>query len=494
MIKIENYIGGELVAPISSGYLDNFEPATGEVYSQIPDSDERDVERAVEAAKAAFPAWSMTPAEERFAILMRLVALIERDLESLALAESTDNGKPVSLARSLDIPRAASNFRFYATAAMHTANESHDSTGVAINYTLRQPLGVVGCISPWNLPLYLFTWKIAPAIAAGCTVVAKPSEVTPMTAYLLSKLCIEAGLPSGVLNIVHGTGPQVGSAIVAHPEVKAISFTGGTKTGEEIARVAAPMFKKLSLELGGKNPNIIFADCNYEEMLATTVRSSFSNQGEICLCGSRIFVEGPLYERFRRDFVERVSALKVGDPRDPSTDIGAIVSQQHFEKILSYIELAKEEGGTILTGGGTRTPSSASEQADEGVRVPSTRCAKGWFIQPTVVEGLPHDCRTNQEEIFGPVVTIMPFDTEEEVLGYANSVRYGLSATVWTENLSRAHRVAARLESGIVWINCWLLRDLRTPFGGVKDSGLGREGGFEALRFFTEEKNVCLKV
>jgi aminomuconate-semialdehyde/2-hydroxymuconate-6-semialdehyde dehydrogenase len=484
-MKIENYIGGELHGPVSGEYFDNFEPATGEAYSLIPDSDERDVEAAVEAAKAAFPAWSVTPPEERFAILIRLVGLIERDLEPLAAAESKDNGKPVSLARMVDIPRAAANFRFYATAAMHLANESHETHGAggihAINYTLRQPLGVAGCISPWNLPLYLFTWKIAPAIAAGCTVVAKPSEVTPMTAYLLSKLCIEAGLPAGVLNIVHGTGPKVGSAIVGHKDIKAISFTGGTKTGEEIARTAAPMFKKLSLELGGKNPNIIFADCNYEEMLATTVRSSFSNQGEICLCGSRIFVERPLYERFKADFVERVSALKVGDPNDAATDVGAIVSKQHFEKILSYIDLAKEEGGTILTGGIEHSALSIQHSG-------------GWFIEPTVIEGLSFDCRTNQEEIFGPVVTIMPFDTEDEVLKYANSVRYGLAATVWTENLSRAHRVASRLESGIVWINCWMLRDLRTPFGGVKDSGIGREGGFEALRFFTEEKNVCVKL
>jgi aminomuconate-semialdehyde/2-hydroxymuconate-6-semialdehyde dehydrogenase len=414
---------------------------------------------------------------------MRLVSLIERDAEHLAMAECIDNGKPLKLARSLDIPRAASNFRFYATAAMHTANESHDTTlaggAKAINYTLRQPIGVVGCISPWNLPLYLFTWKIAPAIAAGCTVVAKPSEVTPMTAYLLSKLCIEAGLPDGVLNIVHGLGPKVGSAIVAHKDIKAVSFTGGTKTGEEIARTAAPMFKKLSLELGGKNPNIIFADCNYEEMLSTTIRSSFSNQGEICLCGSRIFVERPMYEQFKGDFVSRVDALKVGDPLDPDTDVGAIVSKQHFDKIMSYLDLAQQEGGRVLTGG---------KQVNLG-----GRCADGFFIEPTIIEGLSHDCRTNQEEIFGPVVTIQPFDTEEEVLGYANSVRYGLSATLWTESLSRAHRVAAQIESGIVWINCWLLRDLRTPFGGVKDSGLGREGGFEALRFFTEEKNVCVK-
>lgn len=480
MITIENYIGGELVKPAAGEYLDNLDPAIGEVYSLIPDSDDRDVQLAVDSARAAFPTWSATPAEDRFAALMRLVGLIERDLESLASAESIDNGKPVSLARMVDIPRAVANFRFYATAAMHTANESHDTAGQAINYTLRQPVGVVGCISPWNLPLYLFTWKIAPAIAAGCAVVAKPSEVTPMTAYLLSKLCIEAGLPAGVLNIVHGTGPKVGSAIVAHKDVKAISFTGGTKTGEEIARTAAPMFKKLSLELGGKNPNIIFADCNYEEMLAMTVRSSFSNQGEICLCGSRIFVERPLYEQFKRDFVARVGALKVGDPQDAGTDVGAIVSEQHFEKIMSYIVLARQEGGQILTGG--------KQAWLDG------RCTDGWFIEPTVIEGLPYDCRTNQEEIFGPVVTIMPFDTEEEVLSWANSVRYGLSATIWTENLSRAHRIAARLESGIVWINCWLLRDLRTPFGGVKDSGIGREGGFEALRFFTEEKNVCVRI
>jgi aminomuconate-semialdehyde/2-hydroxymuconate-6-semialdehyde dehydrogenase len=484
MLEIMNYIGGELVKPASGEYLDNFEPATGEVYSLIPDSDDRDVNLAADAAKAAFPGWSSTPAEDRFVILMSLVGLIERDLEPLASAESKDNGKPVTLARSVDIPRAVANFRFYATAAMHTANESHDTAlpngARAINYTLRRPIGVAGCISPWNLPLYLFTWKIAPAIAAGCTVVAKPSEVTPMTAYLLSKLCIEAGLPPGVLNIVHGTGPKVGAAIVGHRDIKAISFTGGTRTGEEIARTAGPMFKKLSLELGGKNPNIVFADCNYEEMLATTVRSSFSNQGEICLAGSRIFVERPLYEKFKTDFVERVAALTVGDPGEAATDLGAIASKPHFDKIMSYISLAIEEGGTILTGG--------DQVALKG------RCSGGLFIRPTIIEGLPHDCRTNQEEIFGPVVTIMPFDTEDEVLGYANSVRYGLAATVWTENLSRAHRISSKIESGIVWVNCWLLRDLRTPFGGVKDSGIGREGGFEALRFFTEEKNVCVKL
>ena len=481
MQNIRNYIGGELVEPASGKYLDNFEPATGKVYSQIPDSDDRDVALAVDAARAAFPEWSRSALEKRWEIMMRIADLIERDLDELALAESTDNGKALSLALSVDIPRAVTNFRFYATAAMHVASESYENTAQgALNYTLRQPIGVVGCISPWNLPLYLFTWKVAPAIAAGCTVVAKPSEVTPMTAFLLSKLCIEAGLPPGVLNIVHGTGATVGSAIVAHKETKAISFTGGTKTGEDIARTAGPMFKKLSLELGGKNPNIIFADCNYKEMLATTVRSSFANQGEICLCGSRIFVERPIYDRFREDFVARTKALLVGDPLDEATNVGAIVSEPHLEKIRSYVELAKEEGGTILAG-------------EESLDLPE-RCRDGYFIRPTIIEGLPFDCRTNQEEIFGPVVTIMPFDTEDEVIGYANSVRYGLSSSVWTENLSRAHRMAASIEAGYVWINTWMLRDLRTLLGGYKDSGMGREGGFETLRFFTEEKTVCVKI
>jgi len=315
---------------------------------------------------------------------------------------------------------------------------------------------------------------------------------------MLAKLCIEAGLPPGVLNIVHGTGPKVGAAIVPHKDVKAISFTGGTKTGEEIAKVAGPMFKKLSLELGGKNPNIIFADCNYDQALAETRRAAFANQGEICLCGSRIFVERPIYERFKADFVADVSRLKVGDPLEADTDVGAIVSKQHFDKIMSYIELAKAEGGTILCGGNAVDLTAETQRRGETETRPvgsvPTRRLGGWYIEPTVIEGLTHECRTNQEEIFGPVATIMPFDTEDEVIAWANSVRYGLSATVWTENLSRAHRVAAKIESGIVWVNCWLLRDLRTPFGGVKDSGVGREGGFEALRFFTEEKNVCVKI
>jgi aminomuconate-semialdehyde/2-hydroxymuconate-6-semialdehyde dehydrogenase len=479
MQQLTNFIDGKLVPPVSGEYIDNFNPAIGEVYSFIPDSDARDVENAVQAASRAFPAWSGLPAPARAAHLFRIADLIDQNLDRLAEAESTDNGKPISLARTVDIPRASSNFRFFASAVEQFASESHAMAGQAINYTLRKPIGVAGCISPWNLPLYLFTWKIAPALAAGNCAVGKPSEITPMTAYLLSELCAEAELPPGVLNIVHGYGHKAGAAIVSHPGVGAISFTGGTKTGAEIAKAVAPSFRKLSLEMGGKNPNIIFADCNYEAMLETTLRSSFANQGQICLCGSRIFVERPLYAKFRDDFVARTKKLKVGDPAEAENQLGAVVSEQHKNKILSYIALAKEEGGTILCGGSEITP--------EG------RCRNGWFIAPTVVEGLPYDCRTNREEIFGPVVTIAPFETEEEVLAYANSTEYGLAAMIWTENLSRAHRIADQIQAGVIWINCWLVRDLRTPFGGMKNSGLGREGGLEALRFFTEPKNVCVK-
>jgi aminomuconate-semialdehyde/2-hydroxymuconate-6-semialdehyde dehydrogenase len=409
-----------------------------------------------------------------------VIADRHRDNGALAEAESIDNGKPVTLARNVDTPRAAHNFRFFAHAITQWASESHSMGDVAINYTLRDPIGVVGCISPWNLPLYLFSWKIAPALATGNCVVAKPSEITPMTAYLLSHICREVGLPKGVLNIIHGLGGKCGNAIVSHPKIKAISFTGGTKTGEHIARVAAPMFKKLSLELGGKNPTLVFADCDFDKTVNEVVRAAFANQGQICLCGSRIFIERTIYDRFREAFVGQVKQLQSGDPLLPDTQQGAVVSASHRDKVLSYIELAKQEGGRLLTGGHTLH--------FEG------RCANGYFIAPTVFENLAFDCRTNQEEIFGPVVTLTPFDNESEVIAYANSVNYGLAASVWTQNLSRAHRVAAELESGIVWINCWLLRDLRTPFGGVKQSGVGREGGIEALRFFTETKNVCIKL
>lgn len=472
---LANYINGVLVAPIEGKYLDSLNPATGEVLANVPDSTSADVEMAYQAAKKAFPAWADTSIDERSRILGRIADLIDANLERFAVAESQDSGKPVALARRMDIPRARDNFRYFSHAITQFSSESHDMGSIGFNYTLRRPIGVAGLISPWNLPLYLFSWKIAPALAAGNTAVAKPSEVTPLTAFLLSEICIEAGLPAGVLNIVHGTGPNVGEAIVSHPDIPMISFTGSTAVGKRIATITAPMFKKVSLEMGGKNPNLVFADAEYEAALAGSIRSSFTNQGQICLCGSRILVEESIYERFVADFVAKARALKVGDPAEEDTNIGAIVSEAQLLKDISYIELAKTEGGTIACGG---------ERVIRG---------NGFFLQPTVITGLAPTCRVNQEEIFGPVVTITPFRDEAEALAIANGTAYGLSATVWTTNLKRAHRVAANMHSGIVWVNDWLVRDLRTPFGGVKQSGIGREGGFEALRFFTEPKNVFIR-
>ena len=478
-MKIKNYINGSNILPLSNKWIDNYNPSNGEKYGTIPNSDAKDVALAVASAKKAFKTWSKTDIDYRSKILSKIADLLEENLDKFAKAESQDNGKPLSLAKLIDIPRAADNFRFFAHAITQFGSESYESLGKeAINYTLRHPIGVVGCISPWNLPLYLFTWKIAPAIATGNCVVAKPSEVTPMTAYLLGDICTKAGLPKGVLNIVHGLGQTTGSAIVSHKNVKAISFTGGTQTGAAIAKVAAPLFKKMSLELGGKNPNIIFADCDYEQMLKTTLLSSFSNQGQICLCGSRIFVEKSIYEKFKTDFVKAVKKLKVAHPNDKDAKIGALVSKPHLEKVLSYVKIAKKEGANLLCGG-------------EQVKIKGYE--KGYYMKPTVLEIQTDSCKVNQEEIFGPIVTIMPFETENEVLKMANSVRYGLSATLWTNNLKRTLKFTRELEVGIVWVNTWMLRDLRTPFGGVKDSGVGREGGFEALRFFTEPKNVCLK-
>lgn len=476
--NLENYINGKFLPPFNGKYLDNINPATGQRYCGIPDSDTADIELAVNAARQAFPLWRKTSAAERFTILNRIADLIEENLEALALAESNDNGKPLSLSRKVDIPRAAENFRFFATAVIQFASESHQTNSAAINYTLREPIGTVGCISPWNLPLYLFTWKIAPALAAGNCVIAKPSEVTPATAYLLGKIADVAGLPAGVLNIVHGTGQDCGARMVAHPEIKAISFTGSTRAGKEIAAVAAPMFKKISLELGGKNPNLIFADCDWEKMMRTTLQSSFANQGQICLCGSRILIEESIYDKFKSEFVERARRLVPGDPMDPESKQGAVVSEAHYNKVLACIRQAKAEGGQIVLGG-------------DAARLQG-RCQNGYFIQPTIIEGLGPDAKTNMEEIFGPVVTLQPFKHEDEAVQLANASTYGLSATIWTENTSRTHRLAGKLQSGIIWVNTWLLRDLRTPFGGMKDSGVGREGGWEALRFFTEPKNVCI--
>lgn len=478
MLVIKNYINGKFLSAISGNTMYVTEPANAADFASIPLSDNSDVQLAVEVAKKAFQTWSKFSGEERLMFLLRIADGIEKRFDEFAEAESRDSGKPLSLAKAVDIPRAISNFRFFASAAQQFASESHAMPD-AINYTLREPIGVVGCISPWNLPIYLFSWKIAPALAAGNCVIAKPSEITPVTAFLLSQVCEDVGLPAGVLNILHGLGSEVGQAIVEHPAIKAISFTGGTATGKKIATTAAPMFKKLSLELGGKNPTIVFNDCNFDDTIQNVVRASFSNQGEICLCGSRIFIEKKLYEQFKAAFIEKVNQLTVGDPNDSSTNIGAIVSKQHFEKILGYIDLAKQEGGVVLCGGYAVKPQG--------------RCANGYFIAPTVIENLPHTCRTQQEEIFGPVVTLSPFSSEEELVEMANSVPYGLACSIWTSNISKASRMAKAIEAGVVWVNCWLHRDLRTPFGGMKQSGVGREGGFEAMRFFTEAKNVCVK-
>jgi len=480
MEKLKNYINGKLVAPLSKEYLENVNPSTGKVYSLIPKSNKKDIDKAVKAAKTAFKSWSKSSKEERYEVMMRLAETIDKHFVNLVKQESKDNGKPEWLAKQVDIPRCSANVKFFATALLHFDSKTHEMDGKALNYTLRQPIGVAGCISPWNLPLYLLTWKIAPAIAAGNTVVAKPSEITPYTAYLLSEICVEAKIPKGVINIVHGLGSEAGQALVEHNDVPIISFTGGTETGKNIASISAKKFKKVSLEMGGKNPNIVFADADFERAVNMAVKAAFSNQGQICLCGSRLFVEETIYDVFKKAFVKATKKLIVGDPKSKKANLGAVVSKQHMEKILTKINEAKEQGGKILCGG-KRV-------------VLKGKLKGGFYVKPTIIEGLSYDCNTNQEEIFGPVVSLIPFKTEEEVIEMANSTKYGLSASIFTRDVSKAHRVAANIDSGIVWINTWLLRDLRIPFGGMKDSGVGREGGFKSLEFFTEPKNICVKI
>lgn len=479
MIRILNYINGTFSEPRSNKWLDNYNPATGAVFSQVPDSGEEDVAEAIQAAEKAFPEWAALSAEKRSEYLLRIAELIREHLEYLAVDEVTDNGKTITQAREVDIPRAASNFEFFAKAITEPRVETYTTSDTIYNEVQRRPLGVVAAISPWNLPLYLFTWKIAPALAAGNTVVAKPSEVTPLTAFRLAEICIQAKLPPGVLNIIHGQGSIAGNALIAHKKIKAITFTGSTAVGRHIASVAAPQLKKVSLELGGKNPATVFADCDFDRTVKELVRASFSNQGEICLCSSRLLIQDTIYERFKTAFVQQASAMNTGNPMLPETRVGAIVSKTHFNKICSYLQLARDEGGTVLCGGSPINPGGELEH--------------GWFIPPTVIEGLNNNCRTNREEIFGPVVSLIPFTTEAEAIALANDNEYGLSATIWTADAEKAQRVATQTEAGVIWINCWLIRDLRTPFGGMKNSGMGREGGEEALRFFTEPKNICTK-
>jgi aminomuconate-semialdehyde/2-hydroxymuconate-6-semialdehyde dehydrogenase len=479
MNDVLHTINGQQIESLSGEWLENIEPATGRVSGRLAAGNVDDVQRAVHAAEAALPGWIDMGAQGRSACLHRLADAVEAELDALAMLETIDNGKPIALSRSMDIPRAVANLRFFAEAALVDRSEEYSTGDVAVNSVVRDPIGIVGLISPWNLPLYLFTWKIAPALAAGNTVVAKPSELTPVTAAKLGELATASGMPPGVLNIVHGTGASVGEAIVSHPKIKAISFTGGTATGARIAAVAAPHFKKLSLELGGKNPNIIFDDADIEAALVTSLRSSFANQGQICLCGSRILVHRDVQERVIESLVEGARNLRLGDPLDESTQQGALVSASHRDKIAACVEQARAEGGSILCGG------AIPEQLPD-------RCVGGFFYEPTIITGLPIDARTNMEEIFGPVVTITPFEDEEEAIAMANATEYGLSASIWTTNEQRARRVSERIEAGTVWVNCWLLRDLRVPFGGVKHSGVGREGGEEAMRFFTEPKTICL--
>lgn len=477
--RLTHLIGGQLQAPSSDAWLDVEDPATASVHAQGADGTAADVDAAVAAGRAAFPTWSGLPPSWRARWLDRLADALEARAEEFAQAESLDTGKPLRLVREIEIPRSIANLRFFAAAAMQFGSESHHGEA-GLNYTLRQPLGVVACISPWNLPLYLFTWKIAPALAAGNCVVAKPSEVTPLTAFLFGELSREVGLPPGVLNIVHGRGDTVGRALVEHPHIEAISFTGSTAVGREIATRCAPRLRKVSLELGGKNPAIVFDDAPRERLFDTLLRAAFQNSGQICLCASRILVQRGFYEEFRERFVAAARQLVVGDPRESATTTGPLVSQTHFDKVSGHLALAREEGGRVLCGG--------EPVAVEG------RCARGRFIAPTVIEGLGPDARTNTEEIFGPVVTLQPFDDEADALRLANAGSYGLAATIWTRDVARAHRVARDVRAGIVWINTWMLRDLRTPFGGMGQSGLGREGGLEAMRLFTEPRNICLSM
>lgn len=474
---INNYINGESKISNTNEYIDVFEPATGNVYAKIPNSGKGEIDEAIISAKKAFLQWSNFSIKKRSIYLLKIAEKIQENIQELAKYESRDTGKPISMALELDIPRAIENLTFFCQHASKYKKDFKLQSKISKNDIISIPLGVVAIITPWNLPLYLFTWKIAPALIMGNTVVAKPSEITPYTAYKFADICKKIDLPPGVLNIINGDGEKVGNRLAGHPEIKAISFTGGTTTGEKIFKESSKNFKKLALEMGGKNPSIIFEDCNYSKMLDTVIKSSFTNQGQICLCSSRLLIEKSIYEKFKIDFCKKVSELVVGDPNDPKTNFGAITSKAQYKKILDYIKISKEQNGKILIGGKAKKIKN--------------RCEKGWFIEPTVIDGLDIDSKLHKEEIFGPLVTIQTFSSVDDAVNLANNTKYGLSATIWTNDLKKANKIAKQIESGVIWINCWMVRDLRTPFGGIKHSGYGKEGGIDALRFFTEQKNIC---
>lgn len=476
MIKIQNYINGEFIS--SDDNLDDINPATGEIIASIPNSNSKDVDLAVQAADNARKSWSSLSIDERAQWLDKIADSLESRSEEIASLESLDTGKPISLARAVDASRSVTNFRFFGEFAKDYSQEKFEMDD-ATNHVILKPVGIAGLITPWNLPLYLLSWKIAPAIVMGNTVIAKPSELTPLTANLLAEVIHEIGLPKGVVNIVHGLGSDAGQAIVEHPKINLISFTGGTATGKKVAETAAPMFKKLSLELGGKNATLILDDADIEAVIPGVARAGFLNQGQVCLCGSRIFVSKKIWGDFVPKFVNYVKDMKIGDPSSDDSELGALVSFAHRDKVESYIHLAQREGGEILCGG--KSPDLDSPYD------------KGAFLEPTIVSGLSHLSRTATEEIFGPVVTIHSFGSDEEAIEMANCTDYGLAGSVWTGNPERGMRVAEMMETGMVWVNTWLHRDLRVPFGGIKNSGVGREGGRWSLGFFSEAINICVK-
>ncbi len=476
MIIVQNYINGKFESTDIT--IDDVNPATGEVIAQIPKSTSHEVENAVVAADSARKFWSDLGLEKRTIWLDKIADALESKSEEIASLESLDTGKPISLARAVDASRSVANFRFFAEFARDYKSEKFEMDN-AINHVILKPVGIAGLITPWNLPLYLLSWKIAPAIVMGNTVVAKPSELTPLTANLLAEVIHDVGLPAGVVNIVHGLGSEAGQSIVEHPKVNLISFTGGTMTGRKVAETASPMFKKLSLELGGKNATIVLDDTNLDDAIPGIARAGFLNQGQVCLCGSRILVSEKIWDEFIDKFVTFVKNMKVGDPSSEDSDLGALVSFAHRDKVESYIHLAQREGGEILSGGKSPKLSSPFD--------------KGAFLEPTVVSNLSHMSRTATEEIFGPVVTLHSFKTDEEAIKMANCTDYGLAGSVWTGDTQRGVRIAEKLETGMVWVNTWLHRDLRVPFGGIKDSGVGREGGRWSLGFFSEAINICVK-